>query len=277
MGDRAGEEGHHNPTAVAPTTTAGLSTRGQGSDTHHNHQGHRSATTHCLVLSIWWASELQLLARDQSTADGSMTATMTKPAQGQQEVSQGRCLGYARVSTKSQSVEAQVAVLEAAGAQLVFSERVSTRKTESQRPQLQACLAELEAGDELVITKLDRLGRTQREVIERLALLQEQGIHVRTLDGLVNTKGLGKMAPLVIGLLTGLAEVERSLIQERTVASVEHRRATGGNLGGRPLSYSSEQAEQVGRLAAEGMSIAAIARATGLKESTCRRLRSGAA
>ena len=185
---------------------------------------------------------------------------MTKPAQGQQQVSQGRCIGYARVSTRAQSVEAQVAELQAVGAELVFHERVSTRKTEAQRPQLQACLAELQPGDELVITKLDRLGRTQREVIERLALLQEQGIHVRTLDGLVNTMGLGKMAPLVIGLLTGLAEVERTLIHERTMASVEHRRATGGDLGGRPLSYTPEQAEQVRRLSLEGMIIAAIAR-----------------
>jgi DNA invertase Pin-like site-specific DNA recombinase len=185
----------------------------------------------------------------------------------------GRTIAYARVSTKAQSVEAQVAQLKAEGAELVFSERVSTRKTESRRPQLMACLQELQAGDELVITKLDRLGRTQREVIERLANLQDQGIHVRTLDGLVNTRALGKMAPLVVGLLTGLAEVERSLIRERTLESIEHRRATGGDLGGRPLAYKPEQAEQVRRLALEGMSVAAIARATGLSESTCRRLR----
>jgi DNA invertase Pin-like site-specific DNA recombinase len=185
----------------------------------------------------------------------------------------GRTIGYARVSTRAQSVEAQVAQLKAEGAQQVFSERVSTRKAESQRPQLMACLQELQAGDELVITKLDRLGRTQREVIERLATLQEQQVHVRTLDGLVNTKALGKMAPVMVGLLTGLAEVERELIRERTVESIEHRRATGGDLGGRPKAYTAEQAEQVQRLAAEGMSIAAIARATGLTESTCRRLR----
>ncbi len=215
------------------------------------------------------------LARDQSTAYGLMTATMTLAGEAQQRQPAGlaRTLGYARVSTKAQSVEAQVAELKAAGAQQVFHERVSTRKSEAQRPQLLACLSELQAGDELVLVKLDRLGRTQREVIERLALLQEQGVFVRTLDGLVNTKALGRMAPLVVGLLTGLAEVERSLIQERTQASVEHRRATGGDLGGRPKSYSTEQAEQVRRLAAEGMSLAAIARATGLSETTCRRLR----
>ncbi len=81
-------------------------------------------------------------------------------------------------------------------------------------------------GDELVISKLDRLRRSQEEVINRLADLQEKGIHIRTLDGLINTRGLGRLAPLVIGLLTGLAEVERSLIQERTKESVEYRRKT---------------------------------------------------
>ena len=202
------------------------------------------------------------------------------PAPDSQQAPQGpagRTIGYARVSTKAQSVEAQVAQLKAEGAQLVFSERVSTRKAESQRPQLMACLLELQAGDELLITKLDRLGRTQREVIERLATLQERQVHVRTLDGLVNTKALGKMAPLVVGLLTGLAEVERELIRERTLESIEHRRATGGDLGGRPLAYTPEQADQVRRLAIEGMSVAATARATGLSESTCRRLRKGSA
>ena len=71
------------------------------------------------------------------------------------------------------------------------------------------------------VAKLDRLGRTQSEVVARLAELSDRGVYVETLDGLLNTGALGRMAPLVIGLLTGLAEVERSLIQERTRESVE--------------------------------------------------------
>ena len=209
--------------------------------------------------------------------DGLMTKILTgavapqMPAAGAQPP-QGRSIGLARVSTKAQSVEAQVAQLQAAGCEQVFAERISTRVAESDRPQLQACLAELKPGDQLVVVKLDRLGRTQAEVIARLATLQEQGVFVRTLDGLLDTKSLGSMAPVVVGLLTGLAQMERELIRERTKASVEHRRATGGKLGGRPLSYTPEQAEQVQKLAAEGMSVAAIARATGLSETTARRL-----
>lgn len=207
-----------------------------------------------------------------------MTKILTRAAAAQSPAAgpaaaEGRSIGLARVSTRHQSLEAQVAQLQAAGCEQVFAERISTRVAEQDRPQLQACLAELRTGDELVTVKLDRLGRTQAEVVARLAALQQQGIHVRTLDGLLNTKALGTMAPVFVGLLTGLAEVERTLISERTRASVEHRRATGGDLGGRPRSYTDEQAEQVHRLTAEGMSVAAIARATGLSETTARRLR----
>lgn len=183
-----------------------------------------------------------------------------------------RSIGYARVSTASQDEAAQVAALKAAGCSQVFSERVSTRVSDKDREQLQACLQALQPGDELVISKLDRLGRTQVEVIVRLNDLQQQGIHVRTLDGLINTAALGKMAPLVVGLLTGLAEVERELIRERTLESIEHRRSTGGDLGGRRKSYTPQQAALVRRLRSEGESIRSVSKATGLSLATIDRI-----
>jgi hypothetical protein len=88
----------------------------------------------------------------------------------------------------------------------------------------------LQKGDTLVVSKLDLLGQTQSEVVAALAELQQRGVFVRTLDGLLNRAALGKMAPLVVGLLTGLSEVERSLIQERTRESVEHRQSLAGAL-----------------------------------------------
>ena len=136
---------------------------------------------------------------------------------------------------------------------------------------MRACLETLQKGDELVVSKLDRLGRSQVEVINRLADLQEKGIHIRTLDGLINTRGLGRLAPLVIGLLTGLAEVERSLIQERTRESVEHRRKTGGNLGGRPKT-SEKKERLVLRLRSEGESYRSIRDQTGVSVSTIQRI-----
>ena len=175
----------------------------------------------------------------------------------------GRVIGYARVSTTSQTTDPQVAALKEAGCSRVFAEKVSSRTPEHQRIQLQAALTVLEEGDELVLSKLDRIGRTMLEVVNRLHDLQSRGIHIRTLDGLLNTKALGKMAPLVIGLLTGLAEVERSLIQERTQESVEHRRRTGGNLGGRP-GLPQVKKNNIIKLRDEGNSLRQIVVLTGV-------------
>jgi len=185
----------------------------------------------------------------------------------------GRVIGYARCSTTSQTTDPQVEALKAAGCSRVFAEKVSSRTPEHQRIQLQAALTVLEEGDELVLSKLDRIGRTMLEVVNRLHDLQSKGIQVRTLDGLLNTKGLGKMAPLVIGLLTGLAEVERSLIQERTLESVEHRRRTGGNLGGRP-GLPQVKKNHIIKLREEGNSLRQIVTLTGVSlaavQKTCK-------
>tara|TARA_B100000214_G_scaffold161783_1_gene116044 strand:- start:35 stop:616 length:582 start_codon:yes stop_codon:yes gene_type:complete len=182
-----------------------------------------------------------------------------------------KIIGYSRKSTHSQTNEPDVAALKEAGAEIVFEEKISSRKAEKDRPQLQAALTALRSGDELVITKLDRLGRSQVEVVNRLHELQAQGINVRTLDGLVNTAGLGQFAPILIGLLSGLAEVERSLIQERTRESVAYRRATGGNLGGRPKTAPKKE-KLVLRLREEGESLRGIREQTGLAVATIRKI-----
>ena len=184
-----------------------------------------------------------------------------------------KSIGYARTSTARQTggIEAQVLALKEAGCSVVFQEQVSTRVKEKERPQLQAALSSLENGDELVVSKLDRLGRTQVEVVSRLHELQEQGIHVRTLDGLVNTKAMGKMAPVLIGLLTGLNEVEREMTRDRVMESIEHRKATGGSIGGRPKTNKAKEG-LVLRLREEGCSYRSIREQTGLALSTIRRI-----
>ena len=184
-----------------------------------------------------------------------------------------KVIGYARVSsgTGSQTVDAQVEKLKESGCDLIFSETVSTRKTEKERPELMKCLSSLRKGDTLKISTLSRLGRTQREVINRLNDLQAEGINLVTLDGLVNTEALGKFAPILIGLLTGLNEVERDLIQERVNASVEHRRNTGGDLGGRPKT-SDKKEKLVIRLREDGDSYREIREQTGLGLATIRRI-----
>ena len=185
----------------------------------------------------------------------------------------GRKIGYGRTSTihQQQGLDAQVQELKDAGCEEVFSERVSSSTPLEKRHQLRTCLSVLQKGDILVVSKLDRLGRSQVEVINRLNELQQQGIQVKTLDGLIDTSALGKLAPLVVGLLTGLSEVERSLIQERSRESVEHRRRIGGNLGGRPKT-SSKKETLVIRLRGEGESYRSIQEQTGLALATITRI-----
>ena len=181
-----------------------------------------------------------------------------------------KSVGYARVSTQHQNLEQQLDALKSAGCGEVFGEKVSSTVPAERRVSLQKALEALEPGDTLVVAKLDRLGRTQSEVVARLATLQSEGKYVRTLDGLLNTAGLGKLAPLVVGLLTGLAEVERNLVQERTRESVEHRRRTGGNVGGRP-ALCNERAALVARLRSEGLTYRQVADAVGVSLPTAYR------
>ena len=181
-----------------------------------------------------------------------------------------KSIGYARQSTNKQiSIGTQVEELKKAGCLVVFQETVSSANKE--RPQFEAALEMLEEGDELCLTKLDRGFRNQRQCINTLHDLQERGIHVRTLDGLINTRALGKFAPIVIGLLSGLGEVERQMVIERTQESINHRRETGGNLGGRPKTNNEKEA-LVLRLREEGCSYRSIRKQTGLALSTIRRI-----
>tara|TARA_Y100001947_G_scaffold85918_1_gene72969 strand:+ start:329 stop:919 length:591 start_codon:yes stop_codon:yes gene_type:complete len=182
-----------------------------------------------------------------------------------------KVIGYSKKSISKQSNADGVEALRQAGCEIVFEEIVSTRKAEKDRPELMKCLASLRKGDTLKLTSLSRLGRTQREVINRLHELQAEGVNVITLDGLINTEALGKFAPVLIGLLTGLNEVERELTQERTIQSVEYRRKTGGNLGGRPKT-SPKKEKLVLRLREEGESLRSIQEQTGVAVKTIRRI-----
>ena len=182
-----------------------------------------------------------------------------------------KVIGYARISssTGTQVLDPQISKLQESGCDQIFSETISTRKAEKERPELMKCLSSLRKGDTLKLCTLSRLGRTQTEVIQRLNDLQAEGINVITLDGLVNLEALGKFAPVLIGLLTGLNQVEREQIAERVQMSVDYRRRTGGNLGGRPKT-SSKKEKLVVRLREEGESLRGIREQTGLAVATIR-------
>jgi DNA invertase Pin-like site-specific DNA recombinase len=230
-----------------------------------------------IEISMDWHSSSKIPLASKTRPDGARSETErktndSKVAQTNQRLVRrgGRSVGYARVSTEGQSLDQQLVVLREAGSEEVFGEKVSRTVPAHKRQQLQAALASLQKGDTLILSKLDRLGRTQSEVVAGLAELQQRGVFIRTLDGLLNTAALGKMAPLIVGLLTGLSEVERSLIQERTRESVEHRRRTGGKLGGRPPLTEGSR-ELVRWLRDEGKSYRDVTEICGISVATAHR------
>jgi len=198
-----------------------------------------------------------------------MTKILTGPTAASPATARaGRKLGYGRVSTEHQSEAQQRAQLEAAGCSEILTETISSGRKD--RPALAQVLDQLQAGDTLVICKLDRLARSLQELLVIAADLEARGINLQVLDQAIDTTT--PTGRLLFQLLGAVFEFERQLAIERTRASVEHRRSTGGNLGGRPKSYSPEQQRLGHRLKDEGESVSGVARALGISRAAAGRL-----
>ena len=180
----------------------------------------------------------------------------------------GHKVGYGRVSTEQQTETQQRAQLEAAGCIEVVTETISSGRKE--RPGLASAISQLQPGDTLVICKLDRLARSLQELLTIAADLETRGIHLQVLDQAIDTTT--PTGRLLFQLLGAVAEFERSLAIERTRASVEHRKATGGDLGGRPCRYTDAQHQLGHRLREEGRSVSQVAASLGLSKGTTHRL-----
>ncbi len=139
-------------------------------------------------------------------------------------------IGYARVSTQDQNPELQVDALEKAGAEQVFQEKFTG--TLRERPELSQCLRMLRQGDVLVVWKLDRLARSLKDLVEIVQDLQDRGIGFKSLTESIDTTSSG--GRLVFHIFGALAEFERDLIRERTMAGLEAARARGRKGGRKP-------------------------------------------
>lgn len=139
-------------------------------------------------------------------------------------------IGYARVSTHEQSLDLQLDVLEKAGCEKIYQEKMSGMKAD--RPQLNQLIEYAREGDVVVVVyKLDRLGRSTKRLIELSEELEQRGIELVSIrDSIDTTTAVGKA---MFKMLAVLAEMERDLILERTRADLESARARGRN-GGRP-------------------------------------------
>lgn len=177
-------------------------------------------------------------------------------------------VGYARVSTDGQSLEAQHAALAAAGAERVFAEKQSGIKTD--RAALARCLRGLEAGDVLLVTKLDRLARSTRDLLNTLAAIGEAGASFKSLGDpwADTTTPHGRLMLTVLG---GLAEFERHLILSRTNEGRVRARARGVRFGRKLKLTKHQRAEALARMA-QGETLTAIARSYNVSHMTISRL-----
>jgi DNA invertase Pin-like site-specific DNA recombinase len=179
-----------------------------------------------------------------------------------------RALGYGRVSTTDQHPEVQGAALEAAGCSQVFLEVISSRK--AHRPKLAAVLEALRSGDTLVVIRLDRLARSLRELLTITHDLEQRGIHLRVVEQSIDTST--PTGRLLLQLLGSIAEFERDLGRERLAESIRHRRANGGDLGGRRPSWNQAQHRRGLELRERGCSIRAIGTELNLPKSVVERM-----
>jgi DNA invertase Pin-like site-specific DNA recombinase len=178
--------------------------------------------------------------------------------------------GYARVSTDGQSVDVQVQQLTAAGAGKVFRETASGAQTD--RAQLRRVLAQLEAGDVLVVTRLDRLARSTRDLLNTLAAIAERKAGFRSLGDTWadTTTPHGRLMLTVLG---GLAEFERDLIRTRTGEGRERAKARGVKLGRKPKLTPHQQREALARRESGKETLAEIGRSYNVSGWTVSRLK----
>jgi len=172
-------------------------------------------------------------------------------------------IGYARVSTDDQNPDLQLDALNRAGCQKIYVDKASGAKR--QRPELNKCLAALDGDDVLIVWKLDRLGRSLHDLIAFLDDLKERKIQFQSLTESIDTETpTGRAMWQMIGIL---AELERSLIQERTKAGRAAALSRGVKMGRKP-KLTPQQIKHARKLIVEGESPAHVAKLLNVARST---------
>lgn len=173
-------------------------------------------------------------------------------------------VGYARVSTEEQNFDLQIDALQQAGCEKIFQDEMSGAKAE--RPGLSAALSFARNGDTLVVWRLDRLGRSLKDLIARVEDLQQRGVAFRSLHESIDTGS--PSGKLQFHIFSALAEFERDLIHERTMAGLKAARARG-RVGGRKRSMTSEKVKLASRLMQDRtISVDAICRTLHVSRAT---------
>jgi DNA invertase Pin-like site-specific DNA recombinase len=144
-------------------------------------------------------------------------------------------IGYARVSTSDQNMSSQTDFLSQMGCTKIFQEKISA--TSKDRPQLQKALRTLSSGDSLIVLKLDRLGRSVKDLIQIVDQIKLKGAHLKTSDGIDTSTPYGVF---VFHIFSALAEMELALIRERTKIGLLAAKLRG-RVGGRPKGINADR------------------------------------
>jgi DNA invertase Pin-like site-specific DNA recombinase len=180
-------------------------------------------------------------------------------------------IGYARVSTADQNTELQIRELEAAGCERIYRDQGVSGTTTS-RPELDKMLERLSRGDEVVVWKLDRLGRNTRHLLELLDGFTERGITFRSLrDGIITDPGSdlgGAMARAMVTIISAFAQLERDQLSERTRAGMAVAATHGRKAGRREITADHGNVTRAHELKAQGLKPADIGKIIGTSRAT---------
>ena len=175
----------------------------------------------------------------------------------------GLKIGYARVSTRDQNLDLQTEALRAAGCARVFDDTLSGTKRE--RPGLERALEHLRAGDTLVVWKLDRLGRSVKDLVEMVGELEKRGVHFQsTTDAIDTSTPAGRF---FFHVMASLAQMERELLVERTRAGLDVARSQG-RVGGRKRAMTDSKLEAARKLLESGAAPREVAANLGISLPT---------
>ena len=177
-------------------------------------------------------------------------------------------VGYARVSKREQNPAAQEAELRAAGASRVFVDHGESSRI-ADRPQWLACLDYLREGDTLLVRRLDRLGGSERIIIETLHDLDRRGVNIKSLtEPMIDTTT--PMGRALFGMVAVFAQLRVDTIRENTMRGLAHAKSQG-RVGGRPSKMTPEKIAQAKRMRAENASLDHIAGVLSVGKSTVAR------
>ncbi|MBA4027439.1 MAG: DNA invertase [Cyanobacteria bacterium DS3.002] len=172
-------------------------------------------------------------------------------------------IGYARVSTQDQNLELQLQALQAIGCERIFYDKKSGRQKD--RKGLEDALSHIRSGDTLVVWKLDRLGRTVKQLVDLVTELERDGINFKSLtDNIDTTTSAGRF---FFHLMASLAQMERELIGERTKAGLAAAKSLGRH-GGRRRSMTDDKITSAEKLLLTGMLPRPVAKSLGVSLAT---------